>query len=110
MVILVVGFVPLTLIPSVESDHLGSCNVVDEGSEHEEEHVVDEGIDNVDWVLTPEDSNDEHDVCDDTVCPTCWREPLNSPEVGIGILSLLDVGKSPKNGNRTKDNFVDPSH
>ena len=71
MVILVVGFVPLTLIPSVKSDHLGSSDVVDEGSEHEEEHVVDEGIDDVDWVLTPEDSNDEHDVCDDTVCPSC---------------------------------------
>ena len=56
MVIFVVGFVPLTLIPSVKSDHLGSSDVVDKGSEHEEEHIVDEGVDDVNWVLTPEDA------------------------------------------------------
>ena len=35
---------------------------------------------------------------------------MNSPEVGIGILSLLDIGKSPKDGDRAEDNFIDPSH
>ena len=72
MVIFVVGFVPLTLIPSVESDHLGSSDVVDDGTEHEEEQIVDEGVDDVNRVLAPEDAKNEHDVCDDTVCPCGW--------------------------------------
>ena len=72
MVILVVGFVPLTLIPSVKSDHLGSSDVVDEGSKHEEEQIVDKGVDDVNRVFAPKDAKDKHDVCDDAVCPGCW--------------------------------------